>query len=297
MTDNQQQTFLAALVQMCSGRKISNNLLEANRLIRKAADQGATYIQTPENTALLELNPEITRLEAQNFEDSSILAMFRGLAQELDVCLHIGSVAIRLACENRLVNRSCLISPSGKIIAHYDKIHMFDVDLAGGESYRESDHFISGHKSVLADLPVGLNPPPKLGFSICYDLRFAALYRQLAKSGAQLIAVPAAFTAQTGKAHWHILLRARAIETGCFILAAAQGGDHEMGRSTFGHSLIISPWGEILAEAKGSDPQIIMADIDLSQVTIARSAIPALRHDRLFEVSGSSPIEKGEVIK
>ena len=297
MTDYQQQTFRAALVQMCSGRKISDNLLEADRLIRKAANQGAIYIQTPENTALLELNPEITRLEAQNFEDSSILAMFRGLARELGVCLHIGSVAIRLEGENRLVNRSCLIAPSGKIIAHYDKIHMFDVDLDGGESYRESEHFIAGQKSVLADLPVSLDPPPKLGFSICYDLRFPALYRQLAKSGAQLIGVPAAFTLQTGKAHWHILLRARAIETGCYILAAAQGGDHEMGRSTFGHSLIVSPWGDIIAEAKGTDPQIITADIDLSQVTIARSAIPALTHDRLFEVSDISTIEKGQVIK
>ena len=282
---------------MCSGRKVSDNLVVADRLIRDAARQGAVYIQTPENTALLELDPQINRLEAQPFDNSSILAMFQALARELKVCLHIGSLAIRLDSEDRLVNRSCLISPSGKIIAHYDKIHLFDVDLSGDESYRESDSFVAGHKAVLAELPVNLSPAPRLGFSICYDLRFAALFRMLAKAGAQLIAVPAAFTQQTGKAHWHVLLRARAIETGCFILAAAQGGAHENGRSTYGHSLIISPWGDILAEADGSDPQIIIAKIDLSLVSRARRAIPALTHDRPFEIGGLSRNSLDEVIQ
>lgn len=297
MIENQQQTFRAALVQMCSGRNVSDNLVEADRLIRQAAGLGASYIQTPENTVLLELDPQITRREAQSFDDGSILAKFKDLARELQVCLHIGSVAIRLDGEDRLVNRSCLISASGDIIAHYDKIHMFDVDLSGGESYRESEHFIAGHKSIVTNLPVGLSPSPRLGLSICYDLRFAALYRTLAKAGAQIIAVPAAFTRQTGKAHWHILLRARAIETGCFILAAAQGGAHENGRSTYGHSLIISPWGEIIKEASGADPQVIVADIDLAQVAKARTAIPALTHDRPFEMDERFLHAEQEAIK
>ena len=294
MIDTQQQSFRAGLVQMCSGRTISDNLVEADRLIRAAAARGASYIQTPENTALLELDPKITRREAQRFDDSSILARFQDLARELQVCLHIGSLAIRLDGEDRLVNRSCLISPRGNLLAHYDKIHMFDVDLAGGESYRESKHYIAGQKSIVTELPVGLTPAPKLGFSICYDLRFAALYRALAKAGAQLIGVPAAFTEQTGQAHWHILLRARAIETGCFILAAAQGGAHENGRSTYGHSLIVSPWGEVIAQADGWEPQIITADIDLSKVTKARSAIPALTHDRPFEMGNPAPSSDNE---
>ncbi len=289
MIDTQQQSFRAGLVQMCSGREILDNLNEADRLIREAAAHGAVYIQTPENTALLELDPKVTQREAQFFNDSSILAMFQNLARELHVCLHIGSLAIRLDQQDRLVNRSCLISPSGELLAHYDKIHMFDVDLVGGESYRESKHYIPGQKSVIADLPVGLTPAPKLGFSICYDLRFAALYRSLAKAGAQLIGVPAAFTKQTGQAHWHILLRARAIETGCFILAAAQGGTHENGRSTYGHSLIVSPWGEVIAQASGMKPQVIVADIDLSKVANARTAIPALTHDRPFATDTPSP--------
>ncbi len=289
MIDTQQQSFRAGLIQMCSGRQVLDNLIEADRLIREAAACGASYIQTPENTALLELDPQVTRREAQYFDDSSILVRFQNLARELQICLHIGSLAIRLDQEDRLVNRSCLISPSGNILAHYDKIHMFDVDLAGGESYRESKHYIAGQKSVVADLAVGLTPAPKLGFSICYDLRFPALYRSLAKAGAQLIGVPAAFTEQTGKAHWHILLRARAIETGCFILAAAQGGSHENGRSTYGHSLIVSPWGEVIAQADGTKTQVIIADIDLSKIAKARAAIPALTHDRPFTIDPPSP--------
>ncbi|MCP4933792.1 MAG: carbon-nitrogen hydrolase family protein [bacterium] len=290
MIDNQQQSFRIGLIQMCSGRQTSDNLSEAARLIREAAACGATYIQTPENTALLESDPKIIQREAQDFDDSSILTMFQGLACELQVCLHIGSLTIRLEGENKLVNRSCLISSHGNILAHYDKIHMFDVDLARGESYRESKYYIAGKKSIVTDLPVGLMPAPKLGFSICYDLRFAALYRALAKAGAQLIGVPAAFTKQTGKAHWHILLRARAIETGSFILAAAQGGAHENGRSTYGHSLVVSPWGDVIAQADGTEPQIIIADIDLSKVAIARASIPALTHDRPFEMNDPSPV-------
>ncbi len=292
----QQNTFRAAIVQMRSGRDVAENLAQADRLIREAASTGAHYILTPENTALMELEPQLVRLEAQLFESSSILAMFRSLARELKICLHIGSVSIRVEQQDRLLNRSCLISPTGEITAFYDKIHLFDVNLPDGESYRESDTCQSGHKGVVAPLDVGLLPQPMLGFSICYDLRFPALYRVLAKAGAQIIAVPAAFTRQTGKAHWHVLLRARAIETGCFVLASAQGGEHENGRATYGHSMIISPWGEIIAEA-GTDPQVLVADIDLCEVGRARRRIPALIHDRPFEITTHAPAQKLEGIK
>lgn len=296
MTEHTPQSFRAALIQMRSTRRIADNLLEADRLIREAASTGAHYVLTPENTALMELSPEIVKLEAQKFNNNSILAMFRSLARELGICLHIGSLAILLKEGNKLVNRSCLISPNGEIIAHYDKIHLFDVDLPNGENYRESDSYQAGTKGVVAGLPVGLSPMPNLGFSICYDMRFPSLYGVLAKAGAQIIAVPAAFTQQTGKAHWHILLRARAIETGCFILAAAQGGLHENGRSTYGHSLIISPWGEILAEA-GTEPCVVVADIELSKVSEARSNIPALTHDRPFEINTTASAKRLEGIR
>ncbi len=289
MTDqNQQQRLRVALVQMCSGRSVADNLQQADRLIREAAAKGAHYIQTPETTAHMELDPELARLEAQQFDASSVLAMFRSLARELNVCLHIGSVTIRPAGKNRLLNRSCLISPTGGLVAHYDKIHLFDVDLPKGESHRESDLYEPGSKAVLAPVPLALPFAPRLGFSICYDLRFPALYRVLAKAGAQILTAPSAFTRQTGEKHWHVLLRARAIENGCFVLAAAQGGDHENGRATYGHSLIVSPSGEILAEAD-TEPQIVVADLDLAQVDEARSQIPSLRHDRPFEIMDLAP--------
>jgi len=201
----------------------------------------------------------------------------RALAAEFGIYLHIGSLAIKLD-DTRVANRSYVIDPAGGIAAQYDKLHLFDVDLAGGESYRESHHARPGGKAVLVDLPFG-----RLGLSICYDLRFPQLYRALAGAGAEFIAVPAAFTRQTGEAHWHVLIRARAIEIGAFVLAASQGGLHENGRTTFGHSLIVSPWGEVLAEG-GAEPGVIFADIDLAASDEARARIPALKHDRDFEV-------------
>ena len=184
-----------------------------------------------------------------------------------------------------MANRSYLIDPQGRIAARYDKLHMFDVDLAGGESYRESQYFRPGAKAVLADLSFG-----RLGLSICYDLRFPALYRALAAAGAEFIAIPSAFTRQTGEAHWQVLVRARAIETGAFVLAAAQGGLRENGRSTYGHSVVVSPWGEVLAEG-GEEPGVIFADIDLAASAEARARIPAIKHGREFqvEIAGSSP--------
>ena len=279
--------FRAALVQLRSGRDIEANVQDAETLIRRAALGGAAYVQTPENTAIMELEPELVLAAARTEEDSIPLARFRALARELGIYLHIGSLAIKRD-GTHVANRSYLIDPVGGIAATYDKLHLFDADLAGGESYRESRHARPGASAILADLPFG-----RIGLSICYDLRFPALYRALAMAGAEVIAVPAAFTKQTGEAHWHVLIRARAIETGTFVLAATQGGLHENGRSTFGHSLIVSPWGEILAEG-GEEPGVIFADLDLAVCAEARAHIPALKHGRDFAVEIASP-ERGPV--
>ncbi len=277
--------FRAALVQLRSSRSVDANLQAAETLIRRAAQGGAVYVQTPENTALMELKPELALQVAQTEDESSALARFRALARELDIYLHIGSLAIKLDAA-RMANRSYLIDPEGEIAARYDKLHLFDVDLAGGESHRELSHFRPGGKAVVVDLPFG-----RLGLSICYDLRFPQLYRALATAGAAFIAIPAAFTKQTGEAHWHVLLRARAIETGAFVLAATQGGLHENGRATFGHSLIVSPWGEVLAEA-GEQPGVIFADIDPAASAEARARIPALKHGREFEIEIAKPMRQ-----
>ena len=247
MTLASKKRFRAALVQLRSSRDMDANLQSAEALIRRAAQGGAAYVQTPENTAIMEFDAKRVLEAAEAEEDSVPLARLRALAAELGIFLHIGSLAIKLD-QTRVANRSYLIDPEGAVVAIYDKLHLFDVDLAGGESYRESEHARPGRAAILADLPFG-----RLGLSICYDLRFPQLYRALAMAGAEFIAVPAAFTRQTGEAHWHVLIRARAIETGTFILAATQGGLHENGRATFGHSLIVSPWGEILAEG-GEEP-------------------------------------------
>jgi len=270
-------TFRAALVQLRAGRSIAPNLDQAEALVRQAAKGGAHYVQTPENTALMELEPALVLKQVQPETESVPLARLRALAGELGIWLHVGSLGIEID-EARVANRSYLIDPQGEIAARYDKLHMFDVDLANGESYRESQYYGPGAKAVLADLPFG-----RLGMTICYDLRFPALYRALATAGANLIAVPAAFTKQTGQAHWHVLVRARAIETGAFVFAATQGGLHENGRETFGHSMIVSPWGEILAEA-GEDPGVVFADIDLALSGVARARIPSLQHGRPFEI-------------
>lgn len=269
--------FRAALVQLRQGRDITPNLDRAEALIRQAAKGGADYVQTPENTALMELEPERVLALVQSESDSEPLKRLRTLAAELGLWLHVGSLGIKLG-EGKVANRSYLIDPNGEITAHYDKLHMFDVDLAGGESYRESQYYGPGSKAVIAPLPWG-----RLGMTICYDLRFPALYRALATGGANLIAIPAAFTKQTGQAHWHVLVRARAIETGAFVFAATQGGLHDNGRQTFGHSMIVSPWGEILAEA-GEDPCVVFADIDMGASEEARTRIPSLKHGREFDL-------------
>jgi len=274
--------FRVGLVQLRSARSVEPNLDAAEALIRQAAASGADYILTPENTALMELSSKSLFANTAPEDDNVALKRLGALGRELGVWLHIGSTATKLSDE-KIANRSYLFAPDGALVARYDKIHMFDVDLPGGETYRESRNYQPGRTAVVAELPWG-----RLGLTICYDLRFPTLYRALAKAGADFISVPSAFTKQTGEAHWHILLRARAIETGCFVFAAAQGGMHEVGRATYGHSMVVSPWGEVIAEA-GTEPGVVLADVDPSQVQEARRRIPSLQHDRPFDAAVPSP--------
>jgi len=267
-----------ACVQMRSGTGIAENIEAASALITEAAAKGATLVATPEMTNLIDIRPGMGRAKASAQSSCPALAAFTALATAHKIWLLIGSIAIALEDEDRLVNRSFLIGPDGTILATYDKIHMFDVSLDDGQTYRESKTYKAGETATLAKTPLGM-----LGLTICYDLRFPALYRVLAQAGADIITCPAAFTKVTGAAHWHALLRARAIETGAFILAPAQGGHHQDGRETYGHSLIISPWGEIIAEHAGVEPGVLIADIDLSEVAETRARIPALTHDRKVE--------------
>ena len=270
------KTQRAGLVQLCCGRDPDANWQVASALVREAAAAGATYAQTPENTSLMEADRERLFAFARAEAETNVFAMRCAvLAAELKIHLHIGSIAVAVGPE-KLANRSLLFSPAGALIGQYDKIHMFDVDLPSGESYRESRNFQGGNLAIVADLP-----PAKLGMTVCYDLRFPALYRSLAEKGAGILSVPSAFTRTTGEAHWHVLLRARAIETGSFVLAAAQSGRHENGRETFGKSLIIGPWGEVIAEAPDG-PGFIVADIDIAEVETARVRTPALQHARPF---------------
>jgi len=270
-------TFRAALIAMRSGVSPAANLDAAVALIKEAAGAGADYVQTPEVTNVMDVRRERLLDTVVAEEKDASLARFRELARQLGIYVHIGSLAVKVSPE-RAGNRSFLIDRDGEIVARYTKIHMFDVDLANGESYRESRTFRPGEIAVAADLPWG-----RLGLTICYDLRFPALYRALAEAGASFLAIPSAFTRQTGEAHWHVLIRARAIENGCFILAAAQGGPHENKRETFGHSLIVDPSGRILAEG-GTEPGIVMATVDPAEVARARARIPSLQHGRRFEL-------------
>jgi predicted amidohydrolase len=262
---------------MRTGLDPDRNRDAAAKLIREASAAGAHYVQTPEMTNILEAKRDRLLATIADEESDPTLAAFRDLARSLGIYLHVGSLAIKVSSD-KAANRGFVIDPKGEIAARYDKIHMFDVDLANGESYRESRTYRPGEIATVADLPWG-----RLGVTICYDMRFPALYRALAEAGAVMLTAPSAFTQQTGEAHWHVLLRARAIETGCFMLAAAQGGKHESGRETYGHSLIVDPWGRIVAEG-GTEPGVVMGTLDLAAIAAARSRIPSLQHGRRFEV-------------
>ncbi len=272
----------AGLVQLTVGDDPAENLPETVALVRAAVAGGAGFVLTPECTNALSSNRtrqrELFRAEA----DDPTLAALRDEAARAGVWLMIGSLGLLTDdADGRFANRSFLIGPDGAVMARYDKIHMFDVNVSDTEVYRESSGYRPGGRAVIADTPFG-----RVGMTVCYDVRFAHLYRQLAKAGAEIITVPAAFNHITGAAHWEVLLRARAIETGCFVLAPAQTGFHPerdgKGRRTHGHSLAISPWGEVLADA-GTEPSVSFADIDLAEVARARDRVPSLSHDRMFD--------------
>lgn len=271
-------TFRAGLVQMTSSRSVADNIATMDELVRRAAAGGATYVQTPETTGIMDEDP------ARLFQTLTVeaadptLAHARRLAKELGIHLHLGSLAVKVGDGSKAANRALVIAPTGEIVGRYDKIHLFDVQLADGQVYRESARYVAGDRAVVVEMPWG-----RLGVAICYDLRFPHLFRALAKEGgASVLTVPAAFTRPTGEAHWHTLLRARAIENGAWVLAAAQGGVHENGRETYGHSIAIDPWGRVVAEG-GTEPGVIFADVDLAEVAAVRGRVPALAHDRPFE--------------
>lgn len=269
-----------ALIQTRTPATAREALAHVEPLIREAAEGGAKLILTPEGTNLLEQRRD-RRATVITDEDQDVAVVgLRHLAAELGVWLLVGSAIVRSghSGDARAANRSLLIDAHGGITARYDKLHVFDVDLADGESYRESSTIRPGDAACVAETPWG-----KLGLTVCYDLRFPHLFRQLAKAGACFIAVPAAFTVPTGQAHWETLLRARAIETGCFVLAPAQGGTHEDGRKTWGRSMVVGPWGEVLARADHDDPCVIPARLDMAAVEKARASVPQLLHDREFD--------------
>ncbi|HTJ58300.1 MAG TPA: carbon-nitrogen hydrolase family protein [Devosiaceae bacterium] len=268
-----------AALQMRSGTEPEANLAALAELVARAVAEGATYVLSPEVTIAFAENREGLARVAGPYENNTPLARVSEIARQHRVMLHLGSLAVALP-DRRFANRSVLFSPAGEVLATYDKIHLFDATLPGLTAYRESATYKGGDQAVVVRAE-----NISLGLTICYDLRFPALYRALAEAGAELIAVPAAFTVPTGRAHWEILLRARAIETGCYIIAAAQGGTHQNGRSTFGHSMIIDPWGEVIARNDGDEPGIVLADIDPAKIAAAREKVPALANARPFSLS------------
>ena len=271
-----------AALQMTSGTAPGPNLDSLEKLAEEAAGQGARYLLSPEVTVVFAENRDGLKAVAGPWQGNPAIARVSALARRLGVHLHLGSLAVALP-DGRFANRSVLFGPDGAISASYDKIHLFDATLPGLRNYRESETYAGGDSAVVADLEAF-----KLGFTICYDVRFPALHRALAEAGATLIAAPAAFTVPTGEAHWEVLLRARAIETGCYVIAAAQAGTHENGRSTYGNSMIIDPWGRVLTRLGGDGPGIAIADIDPAAVAEARSKVPALDNARPFSLAVKS---------
>ncbi len=282
-------TVTIAAIQMCSGTDPVRNVETMRRLVREAAEKGAVYVQTPEMTGALQRDRAGLRAILRGEDDDLVVTAAAELAAELGIHVHVGSTAIALS-DGKVANRGFLFGPDGAKICSYDKIHMFDVDLDNGESWRESAVYSPGAVARMADLPFA-----KLGFAICYDVRFPELFKTQAQAGAEIISVPAAFTRQTGEAHWEILLRARAIENGVYVIAAAQAGVHEDGRETFGHSMIIDPWGRVLASADGTGEAIVLAEVDTDAVKAAHDKIPNLRNGRVFTLDVSGAAAKGGV--
>ena len=282
-------TVTIAALQMCSGTDPVRNVETMRGLVREAAAKGAVYVQTPEMTGAIQKDLAGLRAILRSEADDLVVAAASELAAELSIHVHVGSTAIALP-DGKVANRGFLFGPDGARICTYDKIHMFDVDLDNGESWRESAVYSPGAIARMADLSFA-----KLGFAICYDVRFPELFKAEAQAGVDIISLPAAFTRQTGEAHWEILLRARAIENGVYIIAAAQAGKHEDGRETFGHSMIVDPWGRVLASAGGTGEAIVLAEIDLAAVKTAHDKIPNLRNGRAFTLEGAGTPAKGGV--
>ena len=284
--------FTAACIQFTAGPDPEPNLRQVADLVRRAREAGADLIMTPEASNLIASGRQ-RRDNARREADDPFLAGMRDLARETGAWLLLGSLVIdpsgepgATEGETRLANRSLLIDAAGAIVARYDKIHMFDIDLPGGESYRESNAYRPGGSTVVAETPWG-----RFGMTVCYDVRFPHLYRTLAQAGADFLAVPSVFTVPTGRAHWHVLLRARAVENGCFVFAPAQWGEHAGGRKSYGHSLIVDPWGEVLAEA-GEETGIVTARIDPARTAEARRMVPSLQHDRAFTPPEVAPLRR-----
>ena len=269
-------SFRAAAIQMRSGVDPVRNAADLAEYVADAAARGAQYVQTPEMTGALQKDRKALAAVLKGESEDVIVKTAADLADRHRIYLHVGSTPIARD-DGKIANRAFLFGPSGKILSRYDKIHMFDVDLDNGESWRESAIYAPGSDTVVVDLPF-----VRLGLAICYDVRFPQLFRAQALAGASIISAPAAFTRQTGAAHWHVLQRARAIENGAFMISAAQGGVHEDGRETYGHSLIVAPWGEVLAEAGHADPAVIVADIDPALSSAARAKVPNLKNARPF---------------
>lgn len=272
--------FRIACLQINSGNDYQTNLATVSAMAREAAGQGAQFILTPEYALMMDGSGRVMRERAFAADGAPALGELQALVRELGVWFLAGSLTLRTDDE-RIANRSFLISAEGNVVATYDKIHMFDVTMPDGRVIRESSAYRPGDRAVLAETPWG-----RLGMTVCYDLRFPGLFRVLAQAGAQFITVPSSFQRQTGKVHWHALLRARAIENECFIIAPAMCGDHAGNRQTYGHTLVIDPWGEILAEG-GEAPEIVYADIDPARVAKVRGMIPSLEHDREFKLARS----------
>ena len=273
-----------AALQMRSGTNPERNAADFEALVRDAAGKGAVYVQSPEMTGALVRDRASLKALLKPEADDIIAQRASSLAAELGITVHVGSTAIARP-DGKVANRAFIFGPDGAKLATYDKIHMFDVDLDNGESWRESATYEPGTAATLVDLPFG-----RLGMAVCYDVRFPQLFRAQALAGAQILTMPAAFTRQTGEAHWHVLQRARAIENGAFVISAAQGGVHEDGRETYGHSLIVDPWGVVVAEADHDEPGIVLAEIDLAASAKARSKVPNLKNAREFavDVAGGS---------
>lgn len=276
-----------ACIQMCSGTEMAANIATLEVMVGKAAGEGATYIQTPEMTGLVQKNPK-KLLEAVHLQDDDpVFQSASALARRLGVWLHIGSTPVRLPDTGetgKIANRAGLFSPDGALAATYDKIHMFDVEVDAENRWKESNRYQRGDKAVFRQIEAG-GEKAGLGLSVCYDIRFAALYRDLALAGSEILTAPSCFTQPTGEAHWEVLIRARAIENGCFMIAAAQSGEHEDGRKTHGHSMVVDPWGRIVGQLGRDAPDFLVCEIDLEQVAEARRRVPSLANSAPYTLS------------